>query len=478
MNRHLATVTLAGLLLVGCASVGPDYTRPATAGPATFSEAPPGTHPGEIERTWWASFGDPVLDDLVTRARSSNLDLAVAAARVRQARAVLLEAGWSLAPTGAAQAGYERRRLTEAETGFGDVNIELYRIGADAAWEIDLFGRNRRGIEAAAADVESAEAMLAGAQVSVIAEIARVYFDLRGAENEVRALNALRANQAEGLEIVRQIRDVGAASELDLIQAESQLRAVEALAPEATRRVKAAHHALAILLGVRPDQMNMAPEPYTAVVPTNIAISDPAALLRRRPDVAAAERRLAASTARIGVATAELYPSVQVSGSLGLVAGSLDALGTGGAMSGFIAPVIRWAFLDMGRVRARIAGREAQAQEALAVYERTVLVALQETEDAFAGYTAATEALQVRLERAALDRRAAELARIRFAEGEGVFLQVLDAERVRLDSQIAVVQAATAHRLAVVAIHKALGGGWGFKDSVNTVETTETQIEL
>lgn len=180
---------------------------------------------------------------------------------MRQARAVLREAGWSLAPTGAATAGYERRQLTEAETGFGDsVDIELYRIGADAAWEIDLFGRNRRGVEAAAADVESAESLLAAAQVSITAEVARVYFDLRGAENELRALTALRANQAESLEIVRQVRDAGAASELDLIQAESQLRAVEVLAPEATQRVKAARHALAILLGVRPDQMTVAPD--------------------------------------------------------------------------------------------------------------------------------------------------------------------------------------------------------------------------
>ncbi len=466
MNRHLATAALASLLLVGCATVGPDYTRPVTAPPSMFIEAPSGTSLGEIEQMWWASFGDPVLDDLVTRARSSNLDLAVAAARVLQARSVLREAGWSLAPTGAVQTGYERRRLTEAETGFGDsVDIELYRIGADAAWEIDLFGRNRRGIEAAAAEVESAEALLANTKVSVTAEVARIYFDLRGAENEVRALEALRANQAESLEIVRHARDAGASSELELIQAESQLRSVEVLEPGATRRAKAARHALAILLGIRPDQMIVAPEAQTAIVPANIAIGDPAALLRRRPDVTAAERRLAASTARIGIATAELYPSVQVSGSLGLVAGSLDALGTGGAASGLIAPVLRWAFLDFGRVRARIAGREAQAAEALAVYERTILVALQEADDAFAGYTAATEALRLRAARAALDRRAAELARVRFVEGEGVFLEVLDAERVRLDSQIAAVQAATVHRLSVVAIYKALGGGWRLDES-------------
>lgn len=466
MTRHGVAVAISLSILSGCAAVGPTYAPPSTETPPTFVETPSGTTTGAIEQAWWASFNDPVLNDLVRRARSSNLDIAVSAARVAQARAVLREAGWSLAPTGGVAAGYERRRLSEAETGFGaPVQIEAYRLGADAAWEIDLFGRGRRGIEAAAADLGASRALVAAAQVSVTAELARTYFDLRGAENQVRALEALRSNQADSRNIVRELRDAGAASELDLIQADSQLRAVEVLAPEATRRVKAARHALAILLGSRPDQLTLAPDTGTAAVPASIAIGDPAALLRRRPDIAAAERRLAAATARIGVATAELYPSVQVSGSLGLVAGSLDAFGSGGLASWFIAPVIRWAGLDIGRVRARIAGREAQAQEALALYEQTTLTALREAEDAFAAYTSASETLRLRLSQAELDRRAAALARVRFAEGGGVFLAVLDAERARLTSETAAIEAATAHRVTVVDIHKALGGGWNLDEA-------------
>jgi multidrug efflux system outer membrane protein len=261
--------------------------------------------------------------------------------------------------------------------------------------------------------------------------------------------------------MVERMVSAGSAQELDRLRAEALLRSVEALVPDLERRRAASFNALAILLGESPQTFRppaAKPGRETLAV-RSIAVGDPAGLLSRRADIAAAERNLAAATARIGVETAGLYPDIQIRGSIGLVAGSLDAM-SDGAQSSFIGPAIRWSLLDTGRVRARIAASEARTQEALIVYDQTLLRALQETDDAFKGYGAAGDTLALRLLESAANREAARLARVQFMEGEGVYLDVLEAERSDYASRRALVIARTNQRLAVVSIYKALGGGW------------------
>lgn len=390
--------------------------------PATFGKPLPGIAAGQVEAAWWRAFDDPALDALIGRALAANHDIGAAAARVDQARAVLRENRQGFWPEGGAAASYERRRRSEVETSFGEPReTDAYRAAVDASWEIDLFGRVRRSVEAAAADAGSAQALLRGVQASVAAEVAAAYFELRGLEAELAVVKELRANQRASLGVVERLQAAGSANELDRLRAEALLRTVEVTAPELERRRAAAINALAILTGRQPQGFSPptampAGEPLTL---RSIAVGEPAELLRRRPDIAAAERRLAAATARVGVATADLYPRVEVQGSIGLLAGSLEALGGAGAVSWFIAPIVRWAFLDLGRVRARIDAGEARAREALIVYDQTVLRALQETANAFEAYGAAGATVALRLKEAAANREAARLARLRFASGGG-----------------------------------------------------------
>lgn len=453
----------AALLLAGCVTVGPDYSPPVRALPASFGETPAGVAPGAVEAAWWRGFDEPALEALIQRALAANHDVGIAAARVEEARALLRETRQDYLPRGGVAASYERRGRGEAERPAGEPSeTESYRAAVDASWEVDLFGRVRRSTEAAAAEAGSREGLLRGVQAGVAAEVAATWFELAGIEAELAIVGEISSSQRESLRVVERLQAAGAATEFDRLRAEALLRNVEVSAPELERRRTAAINALAVLVGETPQAFRppRASPSGGALALKTIAIGVPAELLARRSDVTAAERRLAAATARIGVATADLYPQVQVQGSIGLLSGSLDALGGGGAESWLISPIVRWALLDTGRVRARIAASETRAKEALIAYDQTVLRALGETDDAFNAYGASGEALQLRLQEAAANREAARLARLRFSGGEGAYLDVLDAERSDFASRRSLAVARTNHRLAVVGIHKALGGGW------------------
>ena len=454
------------LLLAGCAAVGPDYAAPslpASRLPVSFGEPPAGLGAGSVEVAWWRSFDDPALATLVQRALAANHDIGIAAARLAEAGAMLRENRQSFLPSGGAALGYESRRRSEAETPSGQPRrIESYRGAVDASWEIDLFGRVRRSVEAAEAQAGSREALLRGVQAGVAAAVAATWFALHGTEAELAVVADIRQSQRDGLRLVEALVSAGSASEFDRLRAEAALRSVEAAVPELERRRAAAANALAILLGETPQAFKPpdATPATEALTVRTIAVGDPTALLSRRADIAAAERSLAAATAGIGVETAGLYPEVQVQGSIGFVAGSLGAMGGAAALSSFISPVMRWSLLDTGRVRGRIAASEARTKEALIVYDQTVLRALQETDDAFQAYGAAGSTLGLRLQEAAAHREAARLARARFSAGEGLYLEVLEAERSDFASRRALAVARTHQRLAVVSIYKALGGGW------------------
>ncbi|WP_420066569.1 efflux transporter outer membrane subunit [Pseudomonas chlororaphis] len=466
MNARNPKVMLplaALVLLAGCAAVGPDYSPPAAQLPASFGTTAAGLTPETVEVQWWRAFDEPALTRLIQQALAANHDIALAAARLDEARAVLRESRQEFLPRGGPALGYEAVRRSEVETPAGQQReIETYRGAVDASWEIDLFGRVRRSVEAAEAQVGSREALLRGVQASVAAAVAATWFELRGVEAEQAVVEDITRNQRESLEMVERQVSVGSAHEFDRLRAEALLRNVEAVAPGLERRRAASSNALAILLGQAPQTFKppVASSAGDTLAVRTIGVGDPLGLLSRRADIVAAERSLAAQTARIGIETAGLYPEVQVRGSIGLVAGHLDALGDAGATSSFLGPVIRWSLLDRGRVRARIAASEARAREALIVYDQTLLRALQETDDAFKGYGAAGQTLELRLLESAANRAAADLARERFIAGEGVYLDVLEAERSDFTSRRALTVARTRQRLAVVSIYKALGGGW------------------
>lgn len=459
---------LSALLLAGCA-VGPDYVPPAlptlhaSRFPASFEDASTGLSSGAVELAWWRGFDEPALTGLVQRALAANHDIGIAAARLAQASALLRENRQGFLPSGGFALDYDNRRRSESETPAGQPRrLDSYRGAVDAAWEIDLFGRVQRSVEAAEAQAGSREALLRGVQAGVAAAVAATWFELHGIDAERAVVADIRQSQIDGLQLVDALVDAGSASEFDRLRAEAALRSVEVALPELERRRAAAANALAILLGETPQGFNL-PAGLSGSEPLSVrtlAVGDPAALLSRRSDIVAAERSLAAATAGIGVETAGLYPEVQVQGSIGLVAGSLSTLSGAAALSGFISPVMRWSFLDTGRVRARIAASEARAREALIRYDQTVARALQETDDAFKAYGAAGSTLGLRLRESAANREAARLARVRFAQGEGVYLEVLEAERSDFASRRALAMARTQQRLAVVSIYKALGGGW------------------
>lgn len=457
---------LSALILAGCAAVGPNYSPPSlppSQFPTNFGELPAGLGSGAVEVAWWRAFDDPALATLIQRALAANHDIGIAAVRLEEAKAMLGESRQSFLPRGGTAFGYENRRRSEVETPPGQPRqIESYRGAVDASWEIDLFGRVRRSVEAAQAQAGSREALLRGVQAGVAAAVAATWFELRGIEAELAVAADISQSQRESLGLVERLVRAGSASEFDRIRAEALLHHVEVAVPELERRRAAAANALAILLGEAPQTFRppAAAPAREALAVRTIAVGDPAALLSRRADIAAAERTLAAATARIGVETAGLYPEIQVQGSIGLVAGSLDAISGAGVLSSFFGPVIRWSLFDTGRVRARIAASEARTKEALIVYDRTVLRALQETDDAFKAYGAASSTLGLRLLESAANREAARLARVRFSAGEGIYLDVLEAERSNFASQRALAVARTHQRLAVVSIYKALGGGW------------------
>ena len=310
--------------------------------------------------------------------------------------------------------------------------------------------------------VLSREALLRGVQSGVAAAVAAAWFELRGIEAELAVAADISQSQRESPGLVERLVRAGSAIEFDRLRAEALLHHVELAAPELERRRAASNNALATLLGetpqtFRPPSATPAPE---ALAVRTIAVGNPAALLSRRADIAAAERTLAAATARIGVATAGLYPEVQVQGSIGLVAGSLDAMSGAGALSGLLGPVIRWSLLDTGRVRARIAASEARTKEALIAYDRTVLRALLGNRRCLQSLWSRAQHAWAALPESAANREAARLARVRFSAGEGIYLDVLEAERSDFASRRALAGARTDQRLAIVSTYKVLGGGW------------------
>ena len=460
--KNRFAILLATLLLASCA-VGPNYRAPQVA-PAVVQNAQSSSFVTQSpEALWWQEFGDTELNSLVQRALAANLDLRSAYDRVRAARAVFVERKLDYAPHVQLQGAYSH--FDEQQPGFGParINAQSDSLGFDAAWEIDLFGHVRRSVEAARADLGAERANYQDTQVTVAAEVARNYFELRGAQRRLAVARENLGSEQQTLELTQLLDEAGRGSELDVQRSRARLKATEATIPPLEAAEKQAGYRLAVLLGERPGALQAELQPASvATYAKALPIGDPAELLRRRPDVRAAERQLAAATARVGVATADLFPRVNVTGFVGFLSGDVGRLfGTtsgSNARAWSITPTVSWAAFDIGSVRARLRASEAQSDAAAANYEKVVLTALEDTENSFVAYSAQQAQLKSLTEQAEASRRAADLADTQYREGVADFLILLDAQRTQLDAEDSVAQAQTAVNVSVVAIYKALGG--------------------
>ncbi|MDL0440505.1 efflux transporter outer membrane subunit [Stutzerimonas frequens] len=454
------TLSLLALTIAGCA-VGPDYRAPQPE-PARLLQAEHGGHDrSRFEAAWWRQFEDPTLDALVGEALDENRELRIAYARLRAARAIRDDISNDHLPTVTAGASADIGKAQQPGFSEERVNAERYDLGLDMAWELDLFGRIQRSLEASEAQAEAAEAELYQLQVSLVAELVDAYGQLRGAQLRERIARDNLANQRNSHELTEQLREAGVGSELDVLRADARLAATEASLPQLRAQQVRARNRIATLLGQRADQLSvdLSPRELPAIA-KSLPIGDPGELLRRRPDIRAAERQLAAATANVGVATADLFPRVSLSGFLGFIAGRGSQIGSSAAQAWGVAPSISWAAFDLGSVRARLRGAEADADAALAGYEQQVLLALEESENAFSDYANAQQRLLSLIRQSTASRAAAQQAEIRYREGTADFLVLLDAERERLQAEDAQAQAEVEVYRSVVSLYKALGGGW------------------
>lgn len=462
MKRLISTsLALVAILALSACAVGPDYRAPNTE-PAQIERADTADFDrSRFQAAWWRQFEDPALDALVSQALAENRELRIAFSRLRAARAIRDDDANDRFPTVTAGASAEYGKAQQPGFSEERSNIERYDLGLDMAWELDLFGRVQRRIEASEAQTEAAEAELYQLQVSLIAELVDAYGALRGAQLRERIARENLGYQRDSYQLTEQLREAGVGSELDVLRADARLAAIEATLPQLQATQTRATNRIATLLGQRADQLsiNLSPRDLPAVTKA-LPIGDPTELLRRRPDIRAAERQLAAATANVGVATADLFPRVSLSGFLGFIAGRGSQIGSSAAEAWGVTPSISWAAFDMGSVRARLRGAEADAEAALASYEQQVLLALEESENAFSDYARAQQRLLSLLRQSSASRAAARQAEIRYREGTADFLVLLDAERERLAAEDAQAQAEVDVYRGVVALYKAMGGGW------------------
>jgi multidrug efflux system outer membrane protein len=466
MNRVVRKLlgVIAASTLAACA-VGPNYRRPATPLDAHFVNA---TQPGLAEdaavEQYWTRFADPVLNSLVEDAVAHNTDLRTAAANLQASRAVRRLAGFDLFPTATLQGGYTHILDSKQQLPFVDRHDREFDSAQgtfEGLWELDLFGRVRRNVEAARADVGVSVANLQDARVSVIAEVARNYVVLRGLQDQLALTNRNADNQLSSLKLTRVRLDAGRGNQLDTARAEAQWQTTLASIPSLDASIATTTYRLSVLTGRQPAALGerLAAQPLPELPVLN-SIGTPEQLLRRRPDIRAAEQRLAGATARIGVAVGDLFPKVTLTGSFGYVAPTFGEFGQSDAKSYSVGPSITWAAFDLGRVRARISSARAQTDAALALYEGAVLNALETTEDALISYgrsQSRRDALQLA---AAASDKAADLARQRFEGGLIDFLEVLDAERTALSAELLLSQSRTDTATSLVAVYKAVGAGW------------------
>ena len=462
--RNRSAFAFALLLTTAC-TAGPNYRGPADVAPAPLSHfvrGDAGSGSVEAAAPWWTSLGDPVLNQLMDQALAGNPRLDAAAARIRQARAALRQKRAEELPTVNGSVIYAKARLPGQSEDGSATTLDLYNVGFDASWELDLFGGSRRAVEATRADVAASEAGLDDARVSLSAEVAQSYVELRDRQQRLSLVVEALALQDEEVALTRQRFERGTIARGELLQQESDRDRARAQLAPMRADIDALKDKLAVLTGAVPGTLDGLLDPSAALPlpPAEVAVSDPAALLQRRPDIRAAERKLAAQTARIGVADAARFPHISFLGLVGLGGSSPEDLVDLDKFTVAAVPRISWSFLDFGKARARIDAAEAQRDEAAADYRAAVLNALQDAEGSLARFQRQRESLSdlARAERQAA--MGAELARQRSQAGTISGIDYLKQRRLVLAASQARVQAAAGLTVSFINVQKALGLGW------------------
>ncbi len=459
--------TTTALLLAFAASctVGPDYQPPEVKTlPAAFREADARLtgQPADLT-SWWRKLNDPLLDRLVERAAQQSLDLKEALARVNELRALRGVTAAELWPTVDARAGYQRRVDSE-NTPFGSfaTSFDSYSAGIDAAWELDVWGRVQRAIEAADADLEAEVETMRGVLVSTIGEVAANYVQLRSLQERIVIANNNLALQERTLALVEARFSSGLVTERDVAQARANVSATRARVPALEIEGRAAENRLAVLLGMAPGALaaELAAGSPIPVPPVQVAVGVPSDIVRRRPDIRAAERLLAAETARIGVFEADLYPRLSLLGTFGFESDEVDTLFDTDSFTMGVGPAIRWNIFDAGGVKNRIEAQDARTQQALARWERKVLVAVEEVENAMTGFVREQVRVAHLGEAATQARRAAEIASAQYTAGLTDFQNVVDFERATAELEDQLTQSRALITNNLIALYRALGGGW------------------
>lgn len=470
--RNLALLPL--IALAGACTVGPNYAGPPRVGAdapnAAFARANGAVSPAAPALArWWETLGDATLDTIEDRALADSPSIAVAAARVRQARGSLRQERANLLPNGSGSVSYVHAQLPGVDLGgdgntsnAGDTNLDFFNAGFDASWELDLFGGQRRTAQAAGASLQAAEANVADAQVQLTADIAQSYVGLRDTQARLALVRQTADLQRRMLDLTRQRQGRGVASALDVERLEGQLRATEAQVAPMEADADAYMNALAVLTGQQPGALDdmLTAAAALPLPPAEVAVGDPAALLQRRPDVRAAERQLAAATAKIGAAEAARFPRVSFMGLIGIGGTKPGDMFDVDNISALVAPQIQWNFLNFGRTAARVDQAKGARDEAEAQYRQAVLGALRDAEDALTRFGHQREALVALARTKASADRAADLMQQRYRGGTATLIDALDAERQRVAAAQNLAQATAGLTNDYVALQKALGLGW------------------
>ncbi len=458
----------AAAILSGC-KVGPDFVAPHPTVPPAYAGASDASTSISAATSavpdlaaWWRKFNDPMLTELVERAMTANVDLKIAEARLREARATHGVVAGGLWPAVDASASYQRVRTPASQHEPVAQEHNLFLAGLDAVWELDLFGGRRRSLESAAANIEAARDGIHTALVSVVAETALDYVQLRGIQQQiVIAQENLKAQERTG-EITRQRLSAGFVSALDVANADAQIATTRSQIPVLESSARQLIYALSVLLGRAPADLvsELTATKPIPIAPPEVPVGVPSELLRRRPDIRQAEAQLHAVTAQIGVAISDLFPKFSLTGSLNFQNNLLQNWFTDPSRGFSFGPSITWPIFQGGAIRANIRVQKALRDESYLSYQKTVLTALQEVENALVAYGKEQEHREALEHAAAANRKAVNLATQLYREGETDFLNVLNAQRSLYASEDALMQSTRSIATDVAALYKALGGGW------------------
>lgn len=469
MNNRNILMAAVMLMLNACA-VGPDYVRPQDQAPSEWLETIPSAGDASVTGLldeWWRGFDDPVLEQYVIRALEANHDVLISQARLREVRARRVQARSILFPQVNTSASYTSFTVSKSaptsdsqaiQAGLTNRSDDFYETGFDASWELDIFGGNRRQAEAAGARVAAAAAQVEAVRLSVVAEVVRSFIELRGLQRRVAVARSNAELQRQSLDVVQGRVASGLAPELDVLRAESQLEATLSAIPQLEAAVRAVIYGLGVLAD-RPLEQGLTDLAPVASIPSHSQSLEPGLpgeMLKRRPDIRAAERTLAAATADIGIARSELFPKFVLTGMLGLQSEMLSNLTDGDSRQAGFVPFVRWPLFAGGRLQAEVDAASARHQAQLAAYRQTVITAIQEAETALASYIRAERSRQHLRDASRASAEAADIARRLYDTGLTDFLAVLDADRRRLETEDSFIQRQTESGVALVGVYKAL----------------------